>query len=80
MGTAEDVAADKHFTPPTLTAALRSNLGMEPECDTEAQANEDTLTTIKSTFKDWLRTLYLSHQMSEESTRQLLITLIDEPE
>ena len=79
MGTPEDVAAEKYFTPLTLTAMLRSNLNMEPENDTQAQAIEDTLTGIKSTFKDWLRTVGLPQQMSEESTRQLLITLVDEP-
>jgi len=76
----EDVAAERYFTSPTLTAALRSNLCMEPECDAEAQAIEDTLTTIKSTFKEWLRTVGLSYQMSDESTQQLLIALVDEPE
>lgn len=80
MGTPEDVAAEKYFTPPTLTTALRENLGMEPECDTEAQADEDTISVIKSTFKEWLRTVSLPQQMSEESTRQLLIVLVDEPE
>jgi len=79
MGTPEDVAAEKHFTPPTLTEMLRTNLGMEPECDTDFQAIEYELCTIKSTFKEWLRTVGLSRQISKESTRQLLITLVDEP-
>ena len=63
----------------TLTTMLRDNLKMEPECDAEAKAIEETLHTIKATFKDWLRTVGLPWQMSEESTRQLLITLVDEP-
>ncbi len=79
MGTPEDVAAERYFTPPTLTTSLRSNLNMEPENDAQAQAIKDTLDTIKSTFKEWLRTVGLPQQMSEESTRQLLITLVDEP-
>lgn len=85
MATPEDVAAKKHFTSPTLTTMLRDNLKempevcMEPECDAHTQAIEDELGTIKSTFKEWLKTVGISHQMSEESTRQLLITLVDEP-
>ena len=79
MGTPEDIVAEKYFTPPTLTEMLRTNLGMEPRRDAEAQAIEDELNTIKSTFRDWLRTVGLPYQMSEESTRQLLITLVDEP-
>ena len=79
MGTPEDVATEKYFTPPTLTTMLRDALNMEPQSDAHAQAMEDTLTTIKSAFKDWLRTVGLPQQMSEESTRQLLITLVDEP-
>ena len=79
MGTSEDVAAEKYFTPHTLTEMLKSSLSMEPESDAHAQAIEDELSTIKSTFKEWLKTVGLPRQMSEESTRQLLITLVDEP-
>ena len=63
----------------TLTKMLRDNLMMEPKSDVAAKAIEDELNTIKATFKDWLRTVGLPRQMSEESTRQLLITLVDEP-
>jgi len=89
MGTPEDVTAEKYFTPPTLTEALRMNLRMEPECDAEAQAIEDTLNTIKSTFNEWLRTVGLPHYHSfdrdgnafnaTESIQKLLIILVDEP-
>lgn len=83
MATPEDVAADKHFTPPTLTTALRENLKMEPGCDAEAQAIEEELTTIKSTFKEWLRTVGLAQGASTcviaENVRRLLIALVDEP-
>ena len=79
MGNSEDVAAERYFTPPTLTAMLRGNLNMDPESDAEAQATKDTVIAIKSTFKEWLRTVGLPQQMSEESTRHLLITLVDEP-
>ena len=79
MGTPEDVAAEKYFTPPTLTTMLRDSLYMEPECDADIKAIEDTLNAIKTTFKDWLKVVGLPYQMSEESTRQLLITLVDEP-
>ena len=79
MGTPEDVAAEKHFTPLTLTLMLKNSLEMEAVSSIQTQAIEDTLTAIKSTFKDWLRTVGLPQQMSEESTRQLLITLVDEP-
>jgi len=75
MGTAE-----KYSTPSTLTGMLRANLYMEPECDAEAEDIKCCLDTIKSTFKEWLETVSLPRQMSEESTRQLLITLVDEPE
>ena len=80
MRTPEDVAAEKYFTSLTLTAMLRGNLWMEPECDAHAQAIEDELNTIKTTLKEWLQTVGLPQQMSEESTRQLLITLVDEPQ
>ena len=79
MGTPEDVAADKHFTPPTLTEMLRAAFMVQLESSANAQAIEDDLIFIKTTFKDWLRTVGLPYQMSEESTRQLLITLVDEP-
>ena len=67
MGTSEDVAAEKYFTPPTLTKALRSNLHMDALYDGEAQANEATLFTIKATFKEWLRTVGMPYSMTEES-------------
>lgn len=81
MGTPEDVAAEKHFTPPTLTTMLIKALheDYEPECESEAKAREWYLSTIKSTLKEWLRTVSLPQQMFEESARQLLITLVDEP-
>lgn len=79
MGTPENVAAEKYFTPPTLTAMLRGNLWMEPECDAHAQAIEDELNTIKTTLKEWLQTVGLPSPASVASTRQLLITLVDEP-
>ena len=85
MGTPEDVATEKYFTLPTLTTVLRENLKMEPGSDAEAQACEEELATIKSTFKDWLRTVGLPNQGAAlypvvENARQLLITLVDEPE
>ena len=79
MGTPEDVAAEKHFTPSTLTEMLRSNLSMEPESDAHAQVIEDELNTIKSTFKEWLRTVGLPGLGTEEPIRRLLMTLVDEP-
>jgi len=79
MGTPEDVAAEKYFTPPTLTEMLRESLKMEPECDAEARANEDMLSTIKLTFKEWLHTVGLTDYAAPRSVRQLLITLVDEP-
>lgn len=82
MGTPEDVAAEKYFTPPTLTEALRKNLYMEPENDIQARAIEDTLNIIRSTFKEWLRTVELPNETLEalRSQRQLLIILVDEPD
>ena len=41
--------------------------------------NKGEVTTVKEVFKEWLKTVGLPTQMSEESTRQLLITLVDEP-
>ena len=63
----------------TLTTMLRNGLGMDAQSDQEYQATEDTLALIKKIFKDWLASVGLPQQMSEEATRQLLITLIDEP-
>lgn len=73
----------------TLTEMLTSNLKMEPECDADAQAIEDTLTAIKDTLKEWLRTVRLPSYdgagkggamfNTTESLRQLLIALVDEP-
>ena len=60
---------------PTLTAMLEAKL----EEYLEFITYKDTIPTIKAVFKDWLRTVGLPHQMSEEATRQLLITLVDEP-
>jgi hypothetical protein len=66
--------------PLTLNQMLKENMGYEnPECQAEVEAMEQELHTIKSTFKDWLRDVNIPTQMSEESTRQLLITLVDEP-
>lgn len=82
MGTPEDIAADKYFTPPTLTAMLIKALheDLESESESEAEGRKYYLDTIKSTFKEWLKTVGIPHQMSEDATRQLLITLVDEPE
>lgn len=73
----------------TLTEMLMSNLKMEPECDAEALAVEDELSTIKSTFKQWLQSVGLTDYYSPnrdgvefnttESIRKLLIILVDEP-
>lgn len=35
---------------------------------------------IKEVVKEWLRTVSLPHIDSSESTRQLLVCLVDEPE
>jgi hypothetical protein len=66
-------------TSATLTAMLRDNLGMVPVSDAHAQAIELELNIIKSTFKVWIQTVGLHNGMVVESTRQLLITLVDEP-
>lgn len=63
----------------TLTQMLREALPMEAHNDLEHQTIESTLIDLKNTIKEWLRTVGLPQQMSEESTRQLLITLVDEP-
>ena len=42
--------------------------------------NEEQRECIRAVFKEWLKTASLPHLDSEESTRQLLINLIDEPE
>ncbi|KKM82972.1 hypothetical protein LCGC14_1314070 [marine sediment metagenome] len=36
--------------------------------------------SIRAVFKEWLKQVSLPHLDSEESTRQLLIHLVDEPE
>ena len=70
MGIPEDVAAEKYFTSPTLTEML---------VNADTFFYPDQLIAVKEVFKEWLRTVGLPTQMSEESTRQLLITLVDEP-
>lgn len=72
-----------------LTKMLRIDLNMEPGCDFEALADEDTLNAIKSTFRKWLAEVGLPDYFSldkvgngfnsTESIRKLLITLVDEP-
>lgn len=84
MGTPEDVATEKHFTPPTLTEMLNKNINFErnPESEGEAEAIDRELTTIKDTFKEWLRTVSLGGVEDygiADDTRNLLITLVDEP-
>lgn len=81
MGTPEDVAAEKHFTPPTLTAMLTRALdqGYELRFESETEAHKRYLDTIKFTIKEWLRTVGMPYPMGTESTRNLLITLVDEP-
>lgn len=73
MGTPEDVAAEKYFTPPTLTEMLKV-LGYSEDIE-----------LAKRIFKEWLRTIGLGDLTSRtlrsdivESTRKLLITLVDE--
>ena len=73
MATPEDVAADKHFTPPTLTEMLKEEM-LDP------YPYPDAVDKVKQIFKEWLRTVGLPNGMIVESTRHLLITLIDEPE
>lgn len=75
MGTPEDVAAEKYFTLPTLTEALRV-LGYREDIE-----------LAKRVFKEWLRTVGLPQYFepdgmsfnATESIRNLLITLVDEP-
>lgn len=72
----------------TLTEMLRESLHMEPECDAEAIAIEDTLTTIKTTVAQWLEEVGLPDYFHSDGqysfnstvvTRQLLVLLVDEP-
>ena len=80
MGTSEDVAAEKHFIPPTLTEMLLSK---------DTWLDGPDIDIIKGVFKEWLRTVGLPNRYGisrdaalfniTESTQQLLITLVDEP-
>jgi hypothetical protein len=79
MNAPEDIAYEGYFTPPTLTGVLRSELAMEPQSNGDFNAQEDTLRCIRSVFKNWLRTVDIPERSSVEATRQLLITLVDEP-
>lgn len=77
MGTPEDVAAEKHFTPPTLTKMLKGGM-LDP------YPHPDTVDRVKGIFKEWLRTVSLGGMTEHtlvviEATRKLLITLVDEP-
>ena len=67
MGTPEDVACEKYFTPPTLTEMLKI-LGYREDIE-----------LAKKIFKEWLRTVGLTDCGTPETIRQLLITLVDEP-
>ena len=77
MGTPEDVAAEKYFTPPTLTGMLK-----------ELWHYED-IAPAKRIFKEWLKTVDLPHYHSfdrdgnafnaTESIQHLIIQLVDEP-
>ena len=40
----------------------------------------DQVQEIKNIVREWLSTVSLPQQMSEESTRELLVLLVDEPE
>lgn len=66
----------------TLTELLRERI-CDPDPWTEAQseADEQEVEAVKEVFKDWLKAIGLPpfYQSSEESTRQLIITLVDEP-
>lgn len=42
--------------------------------------NEERRECIRGVFKEWIKGVSLPHLDSEESTRQLLICLVDEPE
>lgn len=61
----------------TLTEMLRDNMGMEPECDAEVRAIEDTLSVIKTSVKQWLKSLPLPDYCEE--CRSLIVVLVDEP-
>ena len=84
MRTPEDVATEKHFTPPTLTKQLydclwRPYKSCSPDPQSIVDLKGEIITSLKTVIKEWLRTVGLPQQMSEEATRQLLITLVDEP-
>lgn len=70
MGGPEDAAAEKYFTPPTLTDML---------VNSDTSFHREQLTTAKEIFKDWLRTVSLPDYVGLPETRKLLITLVDEP-
>ena len=78
MGTPEEMAAERHFTPPTLTEALRDKLSIDALYH-EYYNEEETLRDIKDAVKDWLRTAAKPQGLSQEATVKLLITLVDEP-
>jgi len=63
----------------TLTQMLNNNFCLELEGNSNRQVIEDEISTIKTTIKEWLRTVGLPEPAQVESTRNLLITLVDEP-
>lgn len=81
MGTPEDVATEKHFTASgTLTDILRRELNMEPECDADARAIENTIDAIKASIKRWLEDVAIGAETHETlEMRNTLIQLVDEP-
>ena len=80
MGTPEDVAAEKYFTPPTLTEMLEKDM---------LDFTSLEIRGIKGIFKEWLRTVGIGYggRTPEgaiirdiiEGTRRTLIALVDEP-
>lgn len=79
MGTPEDVATEKHFTPPTLTEMLNKNAAHYESMEEGAVI---FLEDAKIVFKEWLRTVSLGGIEDygiADDTRNLLVTLVDEP-
>ena len=72
MGTPEDVAAEKYFTPPTLTEMLKENM-FDP------YPYPDAVDQVKEIVKKWLCIIGLTDCGTPEDTRRLLMTLVDEP-
>lgn len=75
MGTPEDVACEKHFTPHTLTEMFLTR----EITDGTGSIPYPSIDVAKGIFKEWLRTVLIPYYPDLAEIKHLLIILVDEP-